>query len=133
MSGGGDLQLRAALLAALRGDATLASLVNHVSDGEPLKASPPWLMLGEATTTRWGARGVDGLNMRQPIQLALRGDDTAPVLAILARIDAVLTGLDDTQGAWRITGMRLERSRIARGRTDWRASADYAVRAVRLI
>lgn len=132
----GEMAVRGAVLSALRSDAALMSLVNLVSDGEPLKASPPWLQLGEAVASGWGARGVSGLALRLPIQLIVRGDDLARVTEVLARVDAVLAGIDGDLGGdagdWRITSLRFERSRILRGRTGWRASVDYAVRAARV-
>jgi hypothetical protein len=128
----GELAVRAAILAALQDDLPLAGLVNQVSDGEPVKASAPWLLVGDAITTGWGARGVDGLTLHQPIQLVLRGDDLARVMAILERVDTVLAAIDGDLGEWRITSLRFERSRIVRGRTEWRAGIDYAVRAARI-
>lgn len=128
----GEMVVRAAMLAALRGDAGLMALVNQVSDGEPAKASAPWLLLGDASVTGWGARGVDGITLRQPLMLTVRGDDLARVTAVLERIDAVWRAMDGALGDWRITSLRFERSRIIRSRTEWRASVDYAVRAARL-
>jgi hypothetical protein len=128
-----ELAARAAMLAALSGDAALAALVNQISDGEPLKASAPWLLIGDAVSTGWGARGVDGVTLRQPIQLVLRGDDLTAVTAILDRIDAALRGITNAAGAWRITSLRFERSRISRNRAEWRATMDYALRLVRLV
>jgi len=128
----GALAIRAAIHEALRGDEALLTLVNQVSDGTPDKASAPWLMLGEGVATGWGARQVDGVALRQPVQLALRGDDFARATAIMARVDAVLAGLDADLGDWRITSLRLARSRVTRGRSGWRIDADYAVRVARL-
>ena len=44
----GEIELRAALVGQLRGDAALNALVNRVHDGEPAKASPPTVVVGEA-------------------------------------------------------------------------------------
>ncbi|ODT91465.1 MAG: hypothetical protein ABS86_02505, partial [Sphingobium sp. SCN 64-10] len=126
-----DLAVRGAMLAALRDDTALMALVNQVSDGEPVKASPPWLQMGDPVATGWGARGVDGLTVRQPLQLVLRGDDLARVTAILTAVDTALAALDGDLGEWRITSLRFERSRIARGAAGWRASIDYVARAAR--
>ena len=128
----GEMIVRAAMLAALRGDAALMALVNQVSDGEPVKASAPWLLLGDTSVTGWGARGVDGLSLRQPLMLTVRGDDLARVTGVIERIDVVLRGMDGALGDWRITSLRFERSRIVRSRSEWRANLDYAVRAARL-
>jgi len=127
-----ELAARAAILAALEGDSQLGGLVNQISDGEPVKASPPWLMIGETAALGWGARGVDGVALRQPISLVLRGDDLGAVTAILARIDVVLGSMDGDLGVWRVTSLRFERSRISRSRADWRATIDYAIRLARL-
>lgn len=132
----GEMIVRAAMLAALRGDAALMALVNQVSDGEPVKASAPWVLLGDSSVTGWGARGVDGLSLRQPIMLTVRGDDLARVTGVIERIDVVLRAMDGAlggeTGSWRITSLRFERSRIMRSRSEWRATLDYAVRAARL-
>ena len=128
-----ELAARAAILAAMTGDAMLRSMVNQVADGEPVKASPPWLLVGVATGSGWGARGVDGVTLRQTIELALRGDQMSAVTAILDRVDAVLRGIDGDLGDWRITSLLFERSRIRRRDTQWRAAIDYSIRMARLM
>jgi hypothetical protein len=133
MSAPGDLAARAAILAALRGDTALGALVNQISDGDPVKASPPWLRLDGAATLGWGARGVEGVTLRQPITLMLSGDQPGAVSAILERIDTALRAMPDMMGDWRMTGLTFERSQIARSRTEWRASVVYALRLVRLV
>lgn len=60
----GALLVRSAIHDALSGDGTLASLVNQVCDGEPVKASAPWLQVGDPVVTGWGARGVEGLTVK---------------------------------------------------------------------
>lgn len=128
----GAVLLRGAIHVALSGDAVLAALVQQVSDGTPLKASAPWLQLGDGIASGWGARGVDGLTLRQPIQIIVRGDDRARVDAVVAQVDAVLAAMPGDVGDWRITNVRFERARIVRGRAEWRVTLDYAVRAARL-
>jgi hypothetical protein len=128
-----ELAARAAVLAALSDDVGLAGLVNQICDGDPVKASAPWLLVGDSVSTGWGARGVEGVTLRQPIQLVLRGDDLGAVTAILDRVDVVLRGMADEAGDWRITSLRFERSRISRGRAEWRATMDYGLRLVRLV
>lgn len=128
-----ELAARAAILSALSGDAALAGLINQISEGDPVKASTPWLMLGDGASSGWGARGVDGVTLRQPIQLLLRGDDLSAVTGIVDRVDMVMRALPGDLGGWRLTSLRFERSRIARTRNEWRATIDYALRLARLI
>ncbi|MBO9574501.1 MAG: DUF3168 domain-containing protein [Sphingobium sp.] len=130
----GELILRAAMLAALRGDAALSEAVNSIDDGDPVKASAPWLRLGESNMTGWGARGVDGMTVRLSVLLAVRGDEEAATSEILERVDVVLGGMaPGLDAGWRITSLRRERARVARRQNEWRASADYAVRMARLV
>jgi len=128
-----ELAARAAILAVLQGDAALADLVNQITDGEPVKASPPWLLVGGATASGWGARGVRGVTLRQTIELTLRGDQLSAVTAILDRVDELLRDMDDDLGDWRMTHLALERSRIRRSGTEWRAAADYSIRMARTL
>jgi len=128
-----ELAARAAIVAALRGDATLGELVNQISDGEPIKASPPWLLVGVATSGGWGARGVDGVTLRQTIELTLRGDQLSAVTAILDRVDDLLRSMDGDLSDWRITNLAFERTRIQRRDTEWRAAIDYVIRLARLV
>jgi len=129
----GALAIRAAMLGALRDDVALAGLVNQIGDGPPAASgSTPWLALGEGSATAWGARAVDGVALRQPVQLMMRGDDMGAASAIAARVDAVLAALGGDVGGWRITSLRLERSRMARTRGGWRVDMDFAVRAARV-
>ncbi len=129
----GATALRGAMLAALRTDGALAALVNQVSDGLPVTASPPWLLVGDPVATGWGARGIEGVALRLPLLVTVRGDGSGQIAQILDAVAAALAALDgELVDGWRITDLRCERSRIVRGRTEWRASADYAVRAARL-
>lgn len=128
-----ELAARAAILTALRSDATLLGLVNQIADGDPVKASAPWLLVGGATATGWGARGVEGVTLRQSFELAMRGTAVTDVSAVLGQIDFVLKAMPGELGDWRITSLNLERSRIRRTETEWRAGADYSIRLVRLV
>lgn len=127
------LAARAAILATLQGDAALGGLINQIADGEPVKASPPWLMVGAGQATGWGARGLEGVTLRQAIELVVRGDQLEAVADILERVDELLRSMDDNLGDWRVTYLAPDRARVRRVATEWRASVDYSLRLVRLI
>lgn len=128
----GALAAREAVYAAFVGDATLVGLVNQIADGVPVEASAPWLKVGDPVASGWGARGVDGLMLRQPIELVVRGDDLTSVTAILDRVEAVLGAMPGDLGDWKITSLNFASSRIMRSRTDWRSTITYALRLARL-
>lgn len=132
-----EMQAREAIRATLAESVTLRALVNQISDGDPAKASSPWLMLGEGSASGFGARGVEGVALRVPVILTLRGDAPGDVDAVMdAVMDAVgvaMRGVPDMIGDWKVTVMRFERSRLRRDKASWRIVSDYALRLVRAI
>lgn len=129
----GALLLRAALIEALRGDGALAALVNIVTDEEAPKVTPPALTLGPLVASDWGARGVEGLNVRVPITLVDRGDRPDRIAAAAQRAAAVMAALPDMPDGWRPGAVRAERSRTARGADGrWTMLVDWRVRLARL-
>ncbi len=127
-----ELSVREAIRETLEADGALRARVNQISDGEPVKASGPWLMLGEGSGTGFGARGVSGVALRVPVILTLRGDTPEDTSAILAALDTAMQAVPDEVNGWKITVLRFERSRLRRDKTGWRIVTDYALRLVRL-
>ncbi len=128
-----EIQAREAIRAALTESVTLSALVNQISDGDPAKASSPWLMLGEGSASGFGARGVDGVALRVPVILTLRGDAPGDVDAVLDALGAAMRTVPDMIGDWKVTALRFERSRLRRDKAGWRVVSDYALRLVRAI
>lgn len=126
-----EISAREAIRATLDADAALRARVNQVSDGEPVKASGPWLMLGEGSASGFGARGVNGVALRVPVILALRGDAPGEVGAILDALDTAMAAVPEVVGGWKITVLRFERSRLRRDKAGWRIVTDYMLRLVR--
>ncbi len=128
-----EIQAREAIRAALTESVTLSALVNQISDGDPAKASSPWLMLGEGSASGFGARGVEGVALRVPVILTLRGDAPGDVDAVLDALGAAMRTVPDMIGDWKVTALRFERSRLRRDKAGWRVVSDYALRLVRAI
>lgn len=128
-----EMQAREAIRATLTESVTLRALVNQISDGDPAKASSPWLMLGEGSAIGFGARGVDGVALRVPVILTFRGDAPGDVDAVLDALGAAMRTVPDMIGDWKVTVMRFERSRLRRDKAGWRIVSDYALRLVRAI
>lgn len=129
----GALALRGVLVAALRGDGALMALVNIVEDDGAGKQSAPALILGQLVASDWGARDVDGLSVRVPLTLVDRADVPDRLSAAAARIEAVMDGLPDMAGEWRIGCVRFDRTRTVRsGDGRWSMLVDYLVRMSRV-
>ncbi len=125
-----EISAREAIRATLEADLALRDRINQVSDGEPVKASGPWLMLGEGSASGFGACGVSGVALRVPVILTLRGDTPGEVGAIIDALDAAMAAVPEVVGGWKITVLRFERSRLRRDKAGWRIVTDYALRLV---
>lgn len=129
-----EMAVRAALIAALRADGTLGSLVNGVHDGEPARAAVPYGFAGECLGSDWGGKDLEGRELRLSVGLVAAADGAAGLAAMIARVDPVMQALGAADG-WRVASARLVRSRIARDGPapagGWRAVVDYRVRVVR--
>jgi hypothetical protein len=128
--------VRAAVVAALGEDGALMALVNGLYDGVPVQASAPYIVVADCAGADWGAKGVDGREVRLSIALYDKGEGSAAIAAMLARVEAAMRGVGGVVGGWRIVTVRFVRSRVARAvasqRRDggWQGVVDYRVRVV---
>lgn len=126
-----EMAVRAALIAALRGDLALMDQINGLYDGEPQRAAAPHGFVGECLGADWGGKDVEGREVRLTIGLVVADETPARLAGMIGRIDPAFGSAGVADG-WRIVTARLLRSRVARsGAQGWRAVVDYRVRAVR--
>lgn len=104
---------KAALIAALRGDAALSALVHHIDDGEAKAPPVPYGRTAEASAAEWGAKDRPGHEVRVDLQFADRGDGprmdkiAAAALAAIERVPRIFEG-------WETSGFAVLRMRQAR-------------------
>jgi len=129
-----EVAVRAAVIAALRGDAELMGELNGVFDGTPVRASTPYAVVGECIAGDWGAKGLEGRELRLTVGLHDAGETPGRLAVLLGRTETVMQAVDAGGSGWRIVGVRLVRSRLAKGREkdQWQAVVDYRLRVVRL-
>lgn len=127
-----EVTVRAAIVAALRADTTLMNGLNGLFDGQPVRASVPYAVVGECLASDWGGKGLDGRELRLSISLHDAGETPGRLAVLLGRIEPVVQAADGDEG-WRIVGARLIRSRVmkARDKDGWQAVVDYRMRVVR--
>lgn len=127
-----EVTVRAAIVAALRADTTLMNGLNGLFDGQPVRASVPYAVVGECLASDWGGKGLDGRELRLSISLHDAGETPGRLAVLLGRIEPVVQAADGSEG-WRIVGVRLIRSRVvkARDKDGWQAVVDYQMRVVR--
>ncbi|SCW69461.1 Protein of unknown function [Sphingobium faniae] len=129
-----EIAVRAAVIAALKRDVALMDGLNGLFDGAPDRATAPYAVVEECLGAEWGAKDVDGRELRLSISLHDMGETPARIAPLLARVDTGVKGMTGTGGGWRVVSAQSLRSRVARqaGRErGWRAVADYRLRVVR--
>lgn len=127
-----EVVVRAAVVAALRGDAALMAGLNGLFDGAPVRASVPYGVVGECVAADWGAKDVEGRELVLTLSLFDAGETPGRLAVLLGRVDPVLRAVEGGEG-WRVVNVRLARSRVARTgtRDGWQALVDYRFRVVR--
>lgn len=127
-----EVAVRAAVIAALRGDGALMDQLNGLHDGEPARAGAPFGFVGECLGADWGGKDVEGPEVRLTIGLVVADETPGRLAGMMARVDPAI-GAAGTQDGWRIVSARLLRSRVVRAgaAAGWRAVVDYRMRAVR--
>ena len=69
-----EVLLRAALINWLAASATLAPVLNSVTEEAPLRATAPWLALSASATADWSTKTEVGRETRNALELHCQGD-----------------------------------------------------------
>ncbi|WP_076070709.1 DUF3168 domain-containing protein [Sphingomonas montana] len=121
--------VQAALVAALR--AGLGDRVTGVFDGPPAGAKLPYAAIGEATTSAWGAKGLDGREHRIAVVLWDEGGRPSRLHALMAVAEDAIEEMPRELAGHSIVGLLFLRARLVRdaGR-PWAGLVEYRVRTV---
>jgi hypothetical protein len=127
-----EQEIRAAVIAELQGDAVLGALVNRVYDGQPAKASPPNVSVGECAGSDWATKDKDGRELRIGITISDQTETATRIGQIMPLIEAAVRRVGGLAiGTWQIGSILLIRSRlVSLGEGRWSAIMDYRIRAL---
>ena len=120
--------LQAAIVARL---GTVAGL--RVFDAPPLRAGVPYAVVEEPALQQADAAGIAGRTGTVSVVSHDAGERPVRLRALVAGVDAALEAMSGDVGeGWRLVGVRLARSRLARvGDDRWRGVSEFAVRLYR--
>ncbi|KPF63006.1 DUF3168 domain-containing protein [Porphyrobacter sp. AAP60] len=113
--------LRAALIAWLRGDPALAG-INSIEEEAPLSSSPPWLGIAASASIDWGTKDRRGRETRIALELETRTDLAAADVPLLAAIERRVLSLPPFHPGFELASIRFLRSR-SEARADNRRGA----------
>jgi hypothetical protein len=121
--------LQAALVAHLKAAAPTA-----VFDAPPVRGGLPYLLVDEPVLAANDAAGLLGRFGTVSVQGRDAGERPARLRLLVGLVEDVVEALpaDLGAGGWRLGGLRLTRSRIARAKNnEWWAMSEFAVRVYR--
>ena len=122
--------VRSRMLGMLQADGALAGLVHGVFDGEPPRASAPFVSIGAADGADWGTKDRAGREVRLAVVLVGVGEPGDGAAAVV-RVEAVAPGLRGIADGWEIVSARVLRTRLARGKdSGWRHQIDIRCRCL---
>jgi len=121
--------LRAALVAWLRADPSLAAEINTVAEEAPSRASLPWLGVAASASADWSVKGAAGREVRIALEFHFRGDDPAAGATIAQAIEDRIAALPRTQDGFDVASIVFLRSRVEQRSGNTRAAlVEYRVR-----
>jgi hypothetical protein len=102
--------LRAALIAWLRADPTLAP-INAIEEEAPLSTTPPWLGIAASASIDWGTKDRAGREVRIALELESRTDAVAEDAPLLGAIGRRVLDLPPFHSGFELASIRFLRSR----------------------
>ncbi len=113
--------LRIAIVAWLRSDPVLSTMVNAIEEEGPVATSAPAIAIVASAAADWGHKTGAGREVRLALEITDRGDDPATIAAIAARVEHRIATLAPAQSGFRVVVTQFLRSRSIRRTRSTRA------------
>ena len=123
--------LFASVMAHLDQNAALDPL--RVFDFAPDRAGFPWAQVEDPVLAAWDGAGVAGRVGTLPIAFHDGGERPGRLRLLMGRVEAQMAALPADLGGegWRLAGLSLARTRVARVKDGWLGRTEWAVRVFR--
>lgn len=124
-----ESEVQEAVLSALAG----IEGINGVFLERPVRASPPYLVLGELAGSDWGAKDAPGRELRIIVRVHDEGESWMRAATLQGEAARAIEALPRTLGDWSLGAVVLLRARTLRdGTRGWLATVEYRVRGMKL-
>jgi hypothetical protein len=100
-----ELQLRAALIDWLAGDATLSGMLNAVTEETPQFTSLPWLGIAKSSSVDWSTKTEIGYEIKVELLIHMRGDALADAAAVVAAVHARMLAYPRNAGGMQVVSL----------------------------
>ena len=120
--------LAGAVLAALEAHAPLAEALNGVHAAPPVRATPPWALVGEMIVQDWSTKTEAGRDIRFRVAIFEEAERAGRLGGLMAGAESAIEAMERDLAGWRIASLVFQRARIVRGEGPWRAEVEYRAR-----
>lgn len=126
-----ETELQSAVIAALKAHGAIAAQANGVFLERPVRASAPYLVLGEMLSADWSVKGAAGREVRVIVRVHDLAEGWSRAIALQAAAGEAIEGLPRILGGWRIGSVTFLRGRSVREASGgWLATAEYRIRGM---
>ncbi|MBX9664806.1 DUF3168 domain-containing protein [Novosphingobium sp.] len=115
-----ELAFRAAVIAWLAADPTLAEGLNAIVEEAPIKTALPWLALTASASTDWSNKSGRGREIRIALELNYRGYEQLAETDLIGAIEARMESLPTDQSA---SGFQIASLTFLKARAEQRGEA----------
>jgi len=115
-----ELAFRAAVVAWLAADPTLAEGLNAIVEEAPIKTALPWLALTASASTDWSNKSGRGRDIRVALELNYRGYQQLAETDLIGAIEARMESLPADQSA---SGFHIASLTFLKARAEQRGEA----------
>lgn len=115
-----ELAFRAAVVAWLAADPTLAEGLNAIVEEAPIKTALPWLALTASASTDWSNKSGRGRDIRVALELNYRGYQQLAEMDLIGAIEARMESLPADQSA---SGFQIASLTFLKARAEQRGEA----------
>ena len=130
---GAEGVVRGAMAAALRGDATLAAVLNGVFEGPAVRASAPFAEVAEALASDWSTKDARGRELRVAVMLRDAGERAERLATLVDAAERAIEAMPRDLDGWRVASLTFLRSRTTgEGPGRWLAVVEYRVRVLEI-
>jgi len=126
-----EAALQEAVLGTLAANPEIGFQANGVFLERPVRATPPYLMLGDMLSADWSAKSVSGREVRLQIRVHDTSESWARTVSLQGAVCAAIEGMPRVLGGWHLGSVMLLRARTVRdGTAGWLGTIEYRVRGM---
>ena len=122
--------LKAALIAALDGHQPFAGTLNGVHAIAPVRATPPFAVVGEMTARDWSTKTEAGRELRFAVSVFEEPERAERLAALTGAAETAIEAMARDLDGWRLASLVFVRSRVVRGQGPWAGVMEYRARVL---